>query len=793
MFSERVMKIISSYLAGGIEYNSRYSGKIVYQLIQDRCNINKSLKKSLDELKRSPLDSDLHTNFYLHLKNFLTKDMVFSEHLQQLLRIEEPASASSTLIEILRLRAIHQPNQVAYTYLLDGEIEGPSLTYFELDRKARAIGAQLQSLDAAGERVLLIYPPGLEFLIGFFGCLYAGCIAIPTDLPRPNRPNPRLESITADSTPTFLFTTEELMSNFEWPRENTSYLQNLRWLNTNDISEDLAEKWLEPTVSNASLAYLQYTSGSTSMPKGVMVSYNNVLAEIAYIGHGIDIGPESVMVTWLPHFHDMGLVGGLLYPLCDGFPCFVMSPQAFIQKPIRWLEAISRFKGTGSVAPNFAYELCVQKFNPELGTNLDLSSWSQAWNGAEPVYKDTLEKFTKTFEPYGFRLNTFDPVYGLAEATLEVSGRLQYSSKPVFYSVQTEALKKNKIVEASPNQQDSVTLVGCGQVKLDTKVVIVNPDSLVQCSPEEVGEIWISGPIVAQGYWNRPDETKNTFKAYITGRKDGPYLRTGDLGFLKDGELFITGRLKDLIIVRGSNYYPQDIERTIVESHEALRRGRGAAFSITINGMEKLVVVDEVKRVFRKMDLNEVIVAIRQAVSENHELRLYAIVLIKSGHLPMTSSGKIQRSACRTAFLEDRLAVLKSWISKSEQTDDSKKVQDYVVSSLSYESIQELIVDILAKKLHVSHSSIDTQQPFANFGLDSIVSVELIKEVEKRIGNRIELETVAVWNYPTITSLTNHILNELNQKKSISSIDKKPDLSLHRVPKLLPDDTDKRG
>ncbi len=341
-----------------------------------------------------------------------------------------------------------------------------------------------------------------------------------------------------------------------------------------------------------------------------------------------------------------------------GFPCFLMQPVSFLQRPIRWLQAISRYKATHSGAPNFAYHLCVRRITTEQRLSLDLSSWRSAYNGAEPVSKNTLEQFAEAFAACGFRPNVSYPCYGLAEATLIVSGGF-VKKKPVFCTVQAVALERNRVVEASEHQENVRTLVGCGRAMLDTKIVIVHPESLTQCWPDDVGEIWVSGPSVAQGYWNRPEETEHTFRAYLADTGEGPFLRTGDLGFIKDGELFVTGRLKDLIIIGGCNHYPQDIELTVEQSHPALRTGCGAVFSIDVDGEERLVVVQEVeRRYYRNLDIDEVVGAIRQAVAENHELRVSAVALVKPWSIPKTSSGKIQRHACRTRFLAGSLDVL---------------------------------------------------------------------------------------------------------------------------------------
>lgn len=571
-----------------------------------------------------------------------------------------------TLVDLLCYRAQHQPNQIAYTFLQDGEIEAARLTYEELDRKARSIAAHLQSLGAAHERALLLYPPGLEFITAFFGCLYAGVIAIPAYPPRPNRSISRLEAIVADADASITLTTASLLDTIEHRFAEVPGLAALHWVPTCTIADHLSSTWQKATVSSDSLAFLQYTSGSTGNPKGVMVSHGNLLSTSADLDRGWVHTSESVMVTWLPTFHDMGLIYGVLQPLYKGFPAYMMAPLSFLHRPYLWLKAISRLRATHSAGPNFAYDLCVRMVSPEQRATLDLSSWYMALNGAEPVRADVLEQFAETFKTCGFNRTAFCPGYGLAETSLKVSA-VRKGDRPTFYRVESEALEQNQVVEASKDYQNVKTLVGCGYSEINAKIAIVNPKTLTCSAPKKVGEIWVSSASVAQGYWNRPKETEETFHAYLkdTGVRDsvsageGPFLRTGDLGFLKDGELFVTGRIKDVIIIRGRNYYPQDIELTVERSHPALRPSCGVAFTIEVQGQERLVVVQEVERSYlRRLDVEEVVGNIYQALQVEHELEVFATVLLKTGSIPKTSSGKVQRRACKAMFLEGNLDIV---------------------------------------------------------------------------------------------------------------------------------------
>jgi acyl-CoA synthetase (AMP-forming)/AMP-acid ligase II len=572
--------------------------------------------------------------------------------------LQEPFNQFSTLVELLRYRASTQPERIAYIFLRNGETEEARLTYGELDQNARAIAAHLQSLEAKGERGLLLYPPGLDFISAFFGCLYAEVVAIPAYPPRRNQNLFRLQAIIADSQARFTFTNAALFPTLENQWAKDSELAEMQWVVTDEIDHHLSANWQEPTLEKNTLAFLQYTSGSTGTPKGVMVSHHNLLINSAFIDHVWGHDQDSVMVTWLPTFHDMGLIYGVIQPLYKGFLCYMMAPANFVERPLRWLQALSDKKATHSAAPNFAYDLCVRKIPPEKRATLDLSHWRMTLNGSEPVRAEVLKKFAEAFQVSGFKATALCPGYGLAEATLVVTA-VSYDSPSYFYPVQANALEKNKIVGATETDSNVQTLVGCGWTTIDTQIVIVNPETLKPCSPEIVGEIWVSGSTIAQGYWGKPQETQETFQAYLADTGAGPFLRTGDLGFIKDGELFVTGRLKEIILIRGRNNYPQDIELTVQNSHPALRPSCGAAFTVEVKEEERLVVVQEVERTWlRKIDTDEVKRAIRKAVVQEYDLQVYAIALIRTGSLPKTSSGKIQRRSCRAKFLEGSLEIL---------------------------------------------------------------------------------------------------------------------------------------
>ncbi|MFN8598254.1 MAG: fatty acyl-AMP ligase, partial [Anaerolineae bacterium] len=564
-----------------------------------------------------------------------------------------------TLVELLRQRAHTQPDQVAYTFLGDDETEAAPLTYIELDRRARAIAAELQRDDVKGQRVFLLYPPGLAYIAGFFGCLYAGAVAVPAyppDVDRLNRTLPRLLAMLADAQATVVLTTTEILGLAEYVFEEAPELKALRWLATDDLSSDQAALWQSPALDRCDLAFLQYTSGSTRQPRGVMLSHANLLHNSKLIAQAFETCSDSIGVIWLPPYHDMGLIGGILQPIYGGFPCVLMSPISFLRQPLRWLQTITQHKGTISGGPNFAYDLCVRKITPEHRATLDLSSWHVAFNGAEPVRAETLDRFAETFKDCGFRREAFYPCYGLAESTLIVSGG-STTEPPITCHVHKTALQRHQIIEAATTDRAATHLIGCGRPLADLQAIVVDPDALRPCPPDVIGEIWLAGPSVAHGYWNQAEETQRVFQARLADDAQQSFLRTGDLGFVKDGELFITGRLKDLIILRGRNHYPQDIELTVERSHPALRSGCGAAFSIDVNGEEQLVIVQEADT-RQSLDATEIAAIIRQAVIDAHDVQAYSIVLIEPRSIPKTSSGKIQRHACKAEYLSGTLSVI---------------------------------------------------------------------------------------------------------------------------------------
>ncbi len=589
----------------------------------------------------------------------------------------------ATLVELLQHRAQQQPNDLAYQFLEDGKREGAAYTYAELDQQARAIAAFLQQQEVKGERALLLYPQGVEVVAAFCGCLYSGVIAIPVPPPdagRMKRTLPRLREIVKDAAATMVLSNARIIelikdSGLEFPEFDA-----MRWVDTEQISPDLAKDWVDPEVNKDVLAYLQYTSGSTSTPKGVMLSHYNLMHHSAYLQRACGYSADGPTVTWMPYFHDYGLVEGLIQPLYNGAPCYIMAPLAFVKRPLRWLQAIQKYGATHSQAPNFAYDLCVRRIRESQREGLDLSSWKSAGNAAEPINPRVMREFYDAFKPCGFEWESFAPAYGLAETTLLVSST-PVGQAPKILSLDAPQLERGVVTLDDPEEDTIRETVSCGPLVCETRVVIVNPDTKVECAPDQVGEIWVSDPGVASGYWQRQEATVETFRARIEDTNEGPFLRTGDLGFMKDGELYITGRIKDLIIIRGTNHYPQDIEWTVQQVHPAMRPDYGACFSIIVDGEEQLVVVQEVARSHQKdLPAEAIITEIRQAISEAHELQVYAVALVKSGNVQKTSSGKIQRQGCKASFMAGQLEVLTDWSDNPALTSKVRTLHNEVES-----------------------------------------------------------------------------------------------------------------
>ncbi|HYU11591.1 MAG TPA: fatty acyl-AMP ligase [Stellaceae bacterium] len=568
-------------------------------------------------------------------------------------------AALPSLVDLLRYRAAEQAGDPAYILLSDRGREETRITFGELERRSRSVAAQLAERAAPGERALLLFPNGIDFMVAFFGCLVAGIIAVPMMLPRRQSARDSSDSIVADCAPRLGLATTALLAGGRG--DIAGRFGDLDWLAVDQIAADSeVPDTAFPPVAAADIAFLQYTSGSTSDPKGVMVSHANLIANLAMMREAFGNSRASTYVSWTPLYHDMGLIINALESLYSGALCVLQSPVAFVQRPLLWLRAISDYRAEVAVGPNFAFDLCVDRYRPEDMADLDLSCWKLALNASEPVRADTIGRFATTFAPHGFDASAMYPAYGMAEATVLISAGKR-SAGPVIGPVSRDGLQQNAVMPPS-GEADRQEVVGCGRAFPGERVVIANPVSLRRLDAGRIGEIWAAGPNIAPGYWRNPEATAEAFMARLAGEADETqWLRTGDLGFLDAaGELFITGRIKEIVIIRGVNHYPQDIEHTVQRSHPALRRHGGAAFAVVDPaGAERLVIVQEVERTYRnRIDPAEIVARVREAVVTEHEVAPHEIALLRPGALPKTTSGKIQRAVSRQLWQQGALDFL---------------------------------------------------------------------------------------------------------------------------------------
>ncbi len=667
--------------------------------------------------------------------------MVFAESHES---TSAPPASLRTLVEVARWRADTQPNDRAFVFLADGEHESDQMTYAALDRLARGIGSGLHARRAQGERVLLLCEPGTDFTAAFYGCLYAGALPVPAYPPDPfrlSRTLPRLQAILDNAQARFVLGSPEIL---EYVTESLDRSNRLEILSLDRLAWDARDDWFPEPGNDQQLAFLQYTSGSTGSPRGIMITHGNVMSSMATM-HRED-GDGVVGAIWLPPYHDMGLVGGVLQPVYSGRPVVIMPPRAFIERPMRWLHAISRYRATTTGAPNFAFELCVRKMTRDECQGLDLSSCRIAAVGAEPVRAETLDRFAEAFAPYGFRREAFLPAYGLAEATLNVTAGRWFEA-PVVRSFSSRALGEGRAEEVAAESQRARRLVGCGRPWPGQRVTIVDPKTRHELEAGRVGEIWLQSTNIGQGYWNRPEETAKTFFAKLAGSNHGTYLRTGDIGFLHEGELFVVGRLKELIILGGRNYYPHDIEQVVARSHPSLRRDAGVAFSCDIDGQERLVIVHEVRR-SRRFSLDDVIAAIRRELVKEYLLSPYAVVLIAGGSLPKTSSGKPRRRHCRQLFIEGRLEHVARWCTPPA-----------VVPRLEYVAprtpLEKQIAAVWTEVLRVPR--VGVHDNFFTLGGDSLLATELYLRMSPLVPGQLALERL--FDDPTVAGLAELILS----------------------------------
>lgn len=609
------------------------------------------------------------------------------------------------------------------------------LSHLEILRKAKALAAQIQVNFSFGDRVLLLYPSGLQYVVAFYACIYAGVIAVPSFPPGNRRRWSRFDALFKNAEPALILTTEDSRDNIvNWQSEKLSGVK-IPIITTDSININQEKEWIRPDCTQDTIAFLQYSSGSTGTPKGVMVSHSNILHNIHAIREGFDLSSTDIGISWLPIYHDMGLIGSVLLPIELGINLYLMSPLDVMQKPMRWLQAISELNATASGGPNFIYEHCINRISEEEKATLDLSQWRVAFNGAEPINTSTLNNFQQAFSKSKLSRFAITPCYGMAETTLMVS------CKPP-----SQKFKTLPSPEVNKDGHAKVNLTSSGRAHKDYYVKIVNPNTQLEMASEEIGEIWINGPSVAQGYWRQPELSRQTFEANLISN-DKPYLRTGDLGFIKDQELVVTGRIKELIIIRGQNYYPQDIERSVAECSPAFKSNSGAAFSVEIDGTERLVVAHEINHHrLEEYTVQKIVASAKRAVAEHHQLQLHALILIRPTSLQRTTSGKIQRVAMKQAYLANQLNVLESWSANNNRKDIQHQANDHL--NPKQQDIALWMQQWIAKRAHLPLADINIDQEFVTYGLDSVDAVSLTHDLENTYSSSVKADLA--WTYPTI-------------------------------------------
>jgi acyl-CoA synthetase (AMP-forming)/AMP-acid ligase II/acyl carrier protein len=669
-----------------------------------------------------------------------------------------------SLVDLLHQRAAAMGDKQVFSFLRANGEQEANLTYQSLHQRAMAIAAELQALAPPGERALLLFPPGLDFISAFFGCLYAGIVAVPAAVPSRNRLTTSVEAIFQASKPSLVLSTADHRELAKRTYAAQTGLSECPWIAVDRIGLERQHAWRDLQVRGQQIAFLQYTSGSTSLPKGVMLSHDHLLHNASLIQEAFHTTTESHAVFWLPLYHDMGLIGGVIQPVYCGGSSTFLAPAAFLQRPALWLETISRTHCTISGGPDFAYDLCARKIPAAQRAQLDLSCWELAFLGAERIRPQTVDQFVNAFSSRGFRREALFPCYGLAEATLMVSGGPR-QEPPVVLRVNADSLAHNRVEMGLSQDATCRVLVGCGEPLRSQRVLIVDPQTHISVPDGHVGEIWVQGPSVAHGYYENPQATMATFRARLAGAPgipgpdEGPFLRTGDLGFILRApgtpgrQLFVTGRLKNLIIIRGRNHYPEDIEQTINFAYEGLRVGYCAAFSIEVEDHDQLVVVQEVEPRHRDLDAAAAIQAIRTAIAIRHELEVHAVVLVKAGTVPKTSSGKTRRAACRELYLRGELEILSAWTALTDEPEMQLADATAVHSprQVTAGEIESWLIQRITARLQIAHGSVRVTTPFLELGMSSLDAVEIAAALERWLGRR--LTPTAIYNYPTIAAL----------------------------------------
>lgn len=697
------------------------------QIVKQRQDVDASIKPY------SAIHNDTSFHDWLLLKKTIHTESIAVNETNTTIKQISFEPAFDTLLTLVETRARLTPQKQAYKFLYETG-NNPIVTFNDIKNKAIQIAIVLQKRLLEKERILLLFQPGLEFICAFYGCVFAGAIPVPAYPPKLNRSIIRLNTIAHDAQAKLALTTDTILKSVHSRIDENTPLKHLDWLAIDALAHRSPSEWQRPNSQPEDTAFLQYTSGSTANPKGVMVTNKNILYNCEMIKHAFEHDTDFVSFSWLPPYHDMGLIGHILQPMYLGILSILMSPTTFLQNPYSWLKAISDYRVTTSGGPNFAYQLCVQKITPEQKKTLDLSCWEIAFTGAEPIHAETINAFSRAFASCHFRKSTFYPCYGLAEATLFVSGANK-STEPIIQEVDSFAMRKNRIERVSKQTKKIATLVSCGRASSAQRVKILDPVTLTESPRNWIGEVWIQGPNVTKGYWNNPEATRAAYKAYLADTREGPFLRTGDLGFLReDNELFITGRLKDLIIINGKNFYPQDMELLVEKNETAIKPHAVAAFSVEKEKSEAVVIVAElIREALKKCNPNQIGENIKKAFYEQFEVIPETLVLIKPGTMPKTSSGKIQRHVARDQYLSQQLETVAVWNSK---TSRQATLQLFKPITETESALLALVQEVFDTD-HIS-----TADDFFSLGGNSLMAAQLIKRIEDTFVITIEFQTL---------------------------------------------------
>lgn len=675
--------------------------------------------------------------------------------------------AATHLVDVIRYWAHQRPDQEVLRFYPQGEGDSLTLSFAQLHQRCQAIASHLQPYQ--GQHALLLYNNGLDFLEALFACFYAGVVAIPAYPPRKNHHLQRLTALIHDCQASVVLSASDISERAQplFLEANDTQLLNLPWLNTDRFASNTCVNFQPMAIDADDLAFIQYTSGSTGKPKGVMLSHKNLMCNIRMAERAFALPSNARCVSWLPLFHDMGLIGSVMAPLYWGAGSILMPPAAFLQRPLRWLKLLDKYgklSPVGCTAPNFSYQLCVDSVSDEEAKNLNLSQWIFALSGAEPIRASTLNAFSKKFAVSGFSEAALVPAYGMAECTVLATCR---QNKPIAsLRVDSHVLADNQLIKSD---NGNLTLTSSGSSCAPQELRIVHPNSLSTLNDTQVGEIWLAGDHIGQGYWQQPALSEQVFNAF-TAEGDGPFLRTGDLGSLIDGELFVTGRIKDLLIIRGNNHYPQDIELSVMRATDGVQAEHTAAFTIEHDEQEKLVIVQEVQRQQqRQWPSEEKAREIANTIAREHGIECHAIAFIRFASIPKTSSGKIQRHACKAAFLNNTLSLIGLWQANRRSVHTLPVRPKVSLSDITTEKLEQWIVQWLAEKTGIAKTLIPVDAPLDGLGLDSVDLVQLSGELESWLAK--PMPHTLVWEQDHIRGLAQALIDLAQTELKQSNFD----------------------